>query len=352
MDKVRMRLQKKITENYGLILFALTFSLILIGKPFPWVIESLYSNGIFIGLKKLYNLFIRWIPIPFIYIVILVLGIFTTKLIRKKNLKILNKLRKGMNGLLLIICIFYWFWGFNYFRIPFQEKVGYSGIEITKSGFVGELNFMLTELDSLERIYKKSKQENFIDLQDEMNLCIRQTLVSFDYKYLGESKIRQFFPRGNLLRISTAGIYLPFSFEGHIDGGLHPLQKPFTMLHEFFHGQGFTDEGICNFLAYVASCKTDNPWIRYSGAIGYWRYLQNQGLRTQEQDIINIVKSLPEKVRQDLIDISETMRKYPDIMPKLRDKVYDTYLKSNGVKAGLISYSQMVRYVIKWREDI
>jgi len=44
------------------------------------------------------------------------------------------------------------------------------------------------------------------------------------------------------------------------------------------------------------------------------------------------------------------MDRYPDIMPAVRDKMYDSYLKSHGVKDGLANYSHMIKYIKAYRE--
>lgn len=52
----------------------------------------------------------------------------------------------------------------------------------------------------------------------------------------------------------------------------------------------------------------------------------------------------------DLKDIIMYSRRYPDIMPKLRDLVYDQYLKSHGVSEGLLSYGRVVLLALSWQE--
>jgi hypothetical protein len=57
-----------------------------------------------------------------------------------------------------------------------------------------------------------------------------------------------------LLDIQYRGHYLPFVGEGNVDDAVYYSKKPFYMIHEMAHGNGFTEETDCNFLAYV-SCK-------------------------------------------------------------------------------------------------
>ena len=74
------------------------------------------------------------------------------------------------------------------------------------------------------------------ETRDQLVYFIKYRLIN------GKIRCRQILPQGILLRISTAGFYNPLTGECNIDKGLHPLQKPFVMAHELFHGMGITGE--------------------------------------------------------------------------------------------------------------
>lgn len=62
-----------------------------------------------------------------------------------------------------------------------------------------------------------------------------------------------------------------------------------------------------------------------------------------------LMSDISPNVRRDLIAVMDQMDLYPDIMPKVRDAVYDSYLKSHGVQAGLSSYSKVVELLLAWK---
>lgn len=51
-----------------------------------------------------------------------------------------------------------------------------------------------------------------------------------------------------------------------------------------------------------------------------------------------------------LKDIRQNHMKYPDIIPDLRDFIYDGYLKMNRIEGGLLSYSRVVEMVESYLE--
>jgi hypothetical protein len=166
-------------------------------------------------------------------------------------------------------------------------------------------------------------------------------------EHSGRVRVRQLWPKGFLLRWSTAGIYIPHAVEGHIDGGLLSVQKPFTLAHEMAHGYGITDEGACNFIAWLACSHSRDPWIRFGGALTYWRYAAAE---MPDSTVLAVVKDLDPFIIRSLELIRENDKKYPDIFPRLRDAIYTSYLKSHGVVGGLRSYNKVVSMVLQYLE--
>ena len=138
--------------------------------------------------------------------------------------------------------------------------------------------------------------------------------------------------------------------EGHIDAGLYPLNWPFVMAHEMSHGYGIANEGVCNFLAFQV-CSTDpDPYIRYSGTLYYWRYAAFEMMRFCPSELEARIDALPEGIRLDLKAIRDNYDRYPDLIPQWKDLVYDSFLKSQGLKAGVLSYDEVLVLTHAWRK--
>ena len=187
----------------------------------------------------------------------------------------------------------------------------------------------------------------------ESKLRTATSKIAREIGYTASSNIRcrKLFPKGILLRLGTAGFYNPFTGECNIDDGLHPLQKPFVMAHEFFHGLGVSGEGDCNFLAYITCFQSTDPFIKYAGQLGYWRYLRRGFFQSDPEKYEEAMEQTPEAVLNDLAEIAASIRKYPDIAPRMRDAMYTAYLKSNKIEDGMANYHQIVPLVMTWRRN-
>ena len=343
--------------------FALVANRLMSGSP-EWV-DRYYFRGLFQGFRWVYDHTLAYIPIPMVYLSLIIFvvyaaRIFTAMIVKVKAGKWLQGISEGLLGLAAFmggaLFFFYVLWGFNYNRPNIYKELSMQDQKIDSTYMMEELGRVTEQLittralissDSLTALGEK-------DIPDDMETLIRveleKLLQSWDVPTYGRVRVRKLLPKGILLRFSTAGVYVPYALEGHIDGGLHPIQWPFTMAHEMSHGYGYGDEGTCNFTGYLACMQSDHPMLRYSALRAYWRYLISDLRKLDKELYRQQMISLPRGIKTDLNEIIQYMDRYPDIMPAVRDKVYDNYLKSHGVKAGLANYSHMIKYVKAYRE--
>jgi Protein of unknown function (DUF3810) len=322
-----------------------------------------YEKVVFPSIRFVYDYTIGYLPFPFVYIVFCYLIYLIYKTVYKyvhsqqNTRQKLKLIAKGlMNFLGWVIFLFYFSWGFNYYQSSIEKQLALPDLAIDSVDVMSELAEMTILLnDARSKISKDtSKLEMNLDwtsLEQSIRTAQEDMISTWRKPTHGRVRIRALRPQGLLLRFSTAGIYIPFAFEGHVDPGMNQIQWPFTMAHEMAHGYGYTDEGACNFIGFLTCMRSDVPEIRYSGLMGYWRYLffdiRNRNPELAKQTYETLTKG----VKNDLKAIREDLNKYPDLMPVIRDKIYDSYLKSHGVSSGLQSYNEITIQVLRWKKS-
>lgn len=331
-----------------------------LSRSYPHTVDRWYTDGFYNGVRFIFDGLTGWLPFAFIYIVIalLVFFVFRNTFSWWKLESWIDRLKSCIVGILILVGIAYtsftWLWGFNYEKTSFTVRHHLDKVEIQDSVLFTDLE-KLAQVLSQKRILFSSADSitwNMLprDLDQKVRSSLNDGLQSMGYEPKGKLRAKLLYPKGSLLRISTAGVFLPFSGEGHVDPGLHPIMIPFVMAHEMSHAQGFTDEGVCNFVAHHTMSRSSDPLLSYCGSMGYFRYLASQCRRMDGEWYKTFFTDLDPLVRNDLIHISAYSRKYPDILPKLRDLTYDTYLKAQGVREGMKSYNTVVRLKYQWEE--
>lgn len=348
----------KVKENKGLwgSLVAMLLTMVINAIiPFQSTfIERYYSHGIFKGFRFLWDYTVGWIPIPLIYLLLSCIGIYLFRSFwigktKKKRWFLFGK--RLIIAICLLITSFYWMWGFNYKRADLRETLGLKDISLEVEDIYAEYALVSDSLNALRaQLPQEMAWETYQVDQSQLRKDLKKAYKVIGLDYSGRVRIRQLYPKGSLLYISTAGVYLPFVGEGHIDPGLHPLTHPFTMMHEMSHGYGWTGEDVCNFLALIAAVNSEDVITRYSGYLGYWRYLRSNAYRGDPQRWKDQERLISDAVLKDYQEVIEYTDRYPDIMPKLRNLIYDTYLKSHGIPEGIVSYSEMVQLALGWQD--
>ncbi len=351
-------------SNIGILLGILT----VIGHGFamylcPESFYKFYENVVFPIIRTVYDYTLGFLPFPFVYIVfvfLIYLLYFGFQKIFKPEVSFFGKCMKIIIGVTnffgWVVFIFYFSWGFNYYQPSIEKQLSLPEITLDSADIVHELNH-ITSLVNQARTKLSSDTSalvlnlNWTELEDSIRVHQEGLISTWGKSVQGRVRIRALRPKGLLLRFSTAGVYIPFAFEGHVDPGNNAIQWPFTLAHEMAHGYGYTDEGVCNFIGFLTCMHSHDSVIKYSGLLGYWRYIFFD-IRSRYPEIAKqTYEKLTKGVQNDLKSIRNDLNKYPDIMPILRDKIYDSYLKSHGVTSGLQSYNEITMQVLRWKKS-
>lgn len=343
-----------------LILFALIsliFGMMVFRSP---DLAEWYYQSVFLPVNKGWQKLLRFSDAPY-YLVMLVLVfiLLTGQWMMARGRGWRSALISwGMflgSGILTLISLFYWIWGYNYARAPLTQTYFENQIVAADSSKFVErwelqtrrVNYLrenLTPPDSADKSLTPTYGTVFRKNAERI-------LEPFNIDTSVEPRCKEFIPAGGLLRINTAGFYFPFASESYVDKGLHVSQKPFVIAHELAHGYGITDEGEANFIGYLLCQNSGDQYAQYSSALSLWLYMAADGRRLDRDLVTNMWDSLSPAVWGDLQERRKLDDKYPEIFPKLRDKIYDSYLAMNRVEGGIQSYSRFVGMVLTYEEN-
>ncbi len=330
----------------------------------PTFTEIVYSRGIFPVFRWVFDFSLGLSPIPLLYMAMTALVVWAVLRIRKGTKPEVRPFRNRLASVFLsitaaisiIIFFFFILWGYNYSRVPIEQQFELNSIQYDTARIKAEALLATQELiearKQIPRAGTAALDQQFLseNLEASIRPSLQKILRGVGYPTPGRARCRQIYPRGWMMRLGATGIYIPHLGEGHIDGGLHPIAKPFTMAHEMSHAYGFGDEGTANFLAYLSTQSSNDPFIVYSGRFAYWRYAAGQLYTVDENAFQQLIDQLPAAVRLDWETVRKTHAQYPEFFPIIFDKIYDSFLKSQGVLDGKQSYTRVVSLVMAWRE--
>ena len=352
--RIRHLNRQSVRRLVWLFLGLTTGVVLAVGRACPACVETVYGNWLYPGIRGFFSYTLSLLPVPAIGILLLgLLWLFWYRALRpliRGRVTAASALFGTASTLCALFSLFYLLWGFNYLRPGLAERNALSVAPLSETEIASEYQRALAELEAMINSVDTSQlgEATLTDVHKKSRTCqsaLGPVVDEMGYSMAIPVRCRIIRPKGILLRLNTAGVFIPYAGEGHVDAGLLPVQLPYTMIHEMAHGYGITDEGECNFVAYLACRDADDELIRFSGLLGYWRYVAFEYRKMFPDRFEEDYELLSPFLRNTLRAIHENNRRYPDFLPRLRNKVYDTYLKSNGVREGLRSYSQVVMLV-------
>lgn len=308
------------------------------------IYEMVYFKFLFQIWRIAHDFTLGFLPIPSIYIIApLFIGFFFYKPTKGR----FWFLKAVVACLIWIVNVFYISWGYNYKQQSIYKTAEIEYVQLDSQYITQKF---ISQTQKLKRLIDSSPLDKYhIHYEDQIRKTQESLIDKWNIPTWGRVRVRKLF-KGSLLHLRTSGIYIPHAFEGHLDNGLYIKQQPFTLAHEMAHGYGFTDESVCNFIAYLTCIQSDVPELKYSAELAYWRYLVGYYKYYHSKDWTETYKNLPEELKYDLDQISEHIRRYKDIMPKYRDIIYDKYLKTHGVRAGIRSYDLMIQLIASYEQ--
>lgn len=316
-------------------------------------IEFFYSRGlyranvlVFALLQQVTELSLALLIVPGAVLIFLLLWILNWIYIRKKLKK--NHfwgfwwgIKWGfiLTGFVLMCYLF--LWGAGYQRKPIEAKLNLDIQNPTEDEVRVMLNTLLQIIN--ENNVPRDKRDPQLSVQ-HIAKSMQKLVSEWDEVpiYL-PTRVKKT-PKGLFLLNSTSGMCVPFTLEPHVDGALPPYSFVATSAHELAHIAGYCGEADASFVGFVSALQSGDPLAKYSCALEL--YTRLVGFLTGEERK-QALDRLPPEAHQDLKEEREVVNKYRiQWVSSVSWKVYDAYLKSQGVKEGVKDYGRAIKLIV------
>ncbi len=150
-----------------------------------------------------------------------------------------------------------------------------------------------------------------------------------------------------------SGIYTYYTGEANINVNFPDYTVPYTAAHELAHQRGFLPEDEANFIAFLVCCESDDAYIRYSGYINMYQYLNSALYEADSAVFTEVFLSLDDRVSGEMISYNIFFDKYSEnVAADISSAINDNYLKLQGESAGEKSYGMVVDLAVAYVDAI
>lgn len=345
-----------------IIAIALPIQILLVKwlSSYPNFVEDFYSNGIYSYISKFLRILLGWIPFSFgdlLYtaLVILVIRYFykNWRSIKRKPLLFLKNIVVVFS---IVYFVFHLLWGMNYHRQPINWKLGIEReytvdelVELTQY-IVKKTNQYQLELtgDTVSPVnIPYSKKEIFTKTEEAYAKFAKQ-YPDFGYEHRSLKSSIYSVP---LTFMGYGGYLNPFTNEAQVNGITPKFRLPTVSGHEVGHQLGYSAEGATNFIGYMVTSQSDDPYFKYSAYNHALGYCLTDLYYNDEERYNEIVATINPGVKENFNELRDFWEKYQNPMEPIFKSVFNTFLKVNNQKDGIKSYNAVVGLIINYRKQ-
>lgn len=332
-----------------------TWMLTLLAKKNPEKVESLYASKIYPQIANVIGIIVDKVFFSIAEVVVFgtLIGIVfsvITLVLRP------NYFKAFFHGIIRILGIgyilFYFIWGFNYYRQDYIDLAGMSRQGGTPQDLKDLADEMIEKMNDLRE--NLTEDENgVLFIEEDFNQLAKMAKDGFMNYTLGTVNLPVVHGRAKPLVISKwmsytgiTGIYFPYTGEPNVNISIPHTNIPATICHEIGHQMGFAKEEEANFIAYKASVNNSNPVFQYSGYYLALQHLLSDLYKVDTDFYDDLTSKISEGVRRDMDEEYDYWKAREGRVEKVATALNDNYLKANNQVAGVKSYNGVVKLLM------
>ena len=318
-------------------------------RPPAQLVERSYTNGVYPHIQALLTSLTNRIPFAWLDLlaVIVLLATLARLVVTWRSRTGLAAWTVGRIGAALrlaatVYLAFLGAWGCNYQRLPARVRFGVEPARITPARLHAFTDRAVREVNDLfvsRRVATLDWGTVQSSLLPGFNRAVRETGTRWTV-VPGRPK-SGLIPR-TLPWAAVDGLVNPFGLEVLVNPEVLPFERHFVLAHEWAHLAGHADESDASLVGFLA-CLAGPPEARYSGWLALLLHAA-RGLPGPERS--GVLNRLGEGPRRDVEAIRSRLRHARPRVYALSWRVYDQYLKANGVEAGIASYDEVIQLVL------
>jgi len=320
--------------------------------PPPAWVEASFSNGWYPKWENFWGAFTPALSFS-LGDVVLLAGVLVLIVKVWRNVARMRRERFGVPLLRLLFGVaavagFYalWFyagWGWGYNRAPLQTRVAYDSSRLTRKNVEALRSRAIAELNRLAPV--AHAQQTAAPGESVLNFELLRNAWLPVVQRLGDSWTPSAGPAKPTLagffmdKNGTSGFTNPFTLETQLAPDLLWFERPFSQAHEWSHAAGYNREDEANYIAALTCMRDSDQIAQYSGWLEIFLYLPPLPHYPH--------RTFVAPVWQDFAALRERNAHFINLdFSKFSWRMYNGYLKSNRIAAGVRNYGEVTQLLV------
>jgi hypothetical protein len=306
-------------------------------------VERWYSRGIYPVVQRTMTPVSNLVPVALLDVAVLLLLVAVVLVVARAA--VTEGWRRGAGAALVLLVklaavtylLFLVLWGFNYRRVPLEEKLDFDRSRVDQPGALALASEAVARVNAL---HAAAHEAQF----DRNRLAA--SFAAAEQTLGGATATRTGRPKRSLLGVyfraaAIDGMTDPVFLEVILNPDLLPVELPDVLAHEWSHLAGYADESEAGFLAWL-TCLRGDSLAQYSG----WLSAYRRAAGALPRDVRRQLPRLNDGPRADLDAIAARLGRSSRIVRNTARDAYDSYLKANRIREGIENYDAVIQLML------
>ena len=186
------------------------------------------------------------------------------------------------------------------------------------------------------------------EMNDHLNTAYGLTVDEYSFITHVDSRVKPVLVSEVMSYMHITGVYSFFTGEANINVNFPDYTIPYTAAHEMAHQRGIAREDEANFVAFLVTTRSTDPYIRYCGYLNAYEYVASALYRADKDLYYKATAQLNSEVKAEMAAYNDFYDKYRDTtVSQVSGAVNDSYLQSQGTP-GTVSYGMVVDLTVAY----
>ncbi len=323
----------------------------------PELVESWYSQGLYVYLSGFLRLLYGWVPFSVGDCLYAVSGFLALRYLYIHRNRVLHQPLGFLRDVAMVLSVAYFsfhlLWGFNYYRQPLSSALGlgqgYSQSELTS------LTRQLIERTNRLQLRLTSDPDKMVALPYKKKEILQKTLEGYrelrathPFLEYRRPSIKTSLFSTPLTFMGYGGYLNPFTNEAQVNGRVPLFRFPVICGHEIGHQLGYSAENETNFIGYLATAGNKDPYFQYAAAAYAAGYCLAEINRKEPETYHRLYGRFNKGVQQNFKELDDFWKAYENPLEPAFKEVFNTFLKANNQAEGIRSYSRIVALLVTY----
>lgn len=258
----------------------------------------------------------------------------------------------------ILFSLFVFSFGTGYRTTPLPEKMGFTTGETSVEDLTRTTQFLIEKMNTAADGVSFG-EDGFAIMPYSLSEMNEKLLVAYDtvcteYDFIQRmnSKVKPVLASKLMSYTHITGVYSYYTGEANLNTYFPDYTLPFTAAHELAHQRGIAREEEANFVAFLVTSASDDPYIRYTAWRNLFEYVASALARSDYNAYQTLYPTIDSRIVSELRAYRDFFQPFSDSAASVvSDKFNDTYLKFHGSEAGSGSYGLVVDLAVAYLNE-